>query len=354
MAESGQEKTEDATPRRRQDARKKGTVVKSQDLVGALSLLALLLAGPSAVKLMGTGFGEAMRIGIGTASNDGSLNMVREHFLATLRPTLPGLGLLVMTAMVVGVCANYAQVGFVLSAEAMSPRLEKIDPFKGAQRLFSARVLVEGFKAVLKTGLFGYIVWSSIQASWPDLVGLSKLKATDALAVTGGMMHGLMLKVVGVWLVLAAFDYFFQRKQIEKQLKMTKQEVRQEMKEMETSPELRAKMAERRRKLSRGRLSEAIKTADAIVTNPTHFSVAIQYEHGKMPAPIVVAKGQDWLALKIRELAAEHNVPVIPNPPLARALYKRCEVGDSVPRELFQAVAEVLAYVYRTVKRVKL
>jgi flagellar biosynthetic protein FlhB len=150
---------------------------------------------------------------------------------------------------------------------------------------------------------------------------------------------------------LAGIDYYFQRKQVDKQLRMSKQEVKQEMKEMEQSAELRGAIARKRRALSRSRMMEAVKKADVIVTNPTHFSIAIKYESGKMYAPQVVAKGADLVALKIREIAKEHKVPIVPNPPLARQLYKKCEVGDFVPREMFQAVAEVLAYVYRTMNR---
>lgn len=348
MAEQGQEKTEDATPRRRQEARKKGTVAKSHDLVGAATLFAMLLAAPFALKAIGTGLFESMTLGIGSATSDLSFETLRNHLILTIRPVVPGFAILVLTIMAVGVATNFAQVGFVPSFEAMAPKLEKIDPFKGFQRLFSARTFVEGAKAVIKTGVFSWIVWTSIESSWPQLVGLSKLQAPAALGVVGGMVHGLLLKIAGLWFALAALDYFFQRKQTEKQLRMTKQEVRQEMKEMETSPELRAKIAERRRKLLKGRLADNVAKADVIVTNPTHYSVAIQYEHGEMAAPIVVAKGQDWLALRIREIAKEEDIPIMPSPPLARSLYKQCEVGDPIPRDLFQAVAEVLAFVYRT------
>lgn len=349
MADSAQEKTEDATPRRRQEARKKGTVAKSQDLVGAASLFAILLAMPVAIRYLGQGFQEAMTLGFQNASREANLAMLQEHAWLVLRPTLPGLAIIAVAALTVGLVANFAQVGFVLSAEAMNPKLEKIDPIKGLKRLFSARTFVEGLKAILKATLFGVIGYTTIMANWSQLAALSTLSATDSLRVIGGTLHSLALKIAGAWLALAILDYIFQRKQTEKQLRMTKQEVRQEMKDMETSPELRAKLAERRRKLAKGKLSDSVRSADAIVTNPTHYAVAIQYKHGEMVAPIVVAKGQDWLALKIRELAATHDVPIIPNPPLARALYRRCDVGDMIPKELFKAVAEVLAYVYQSV-----
>jgi flagellar biosynthesis protein FlhB len=267
----------------------------------------------------------------------------------------PALALLpiAVTGVVIGLIANFVQVGFVLSGEPMVPNLQKVDPFKGFQRLFSRRSVFEGAKAAAKSCIFGYAAWSGIVASWPTLVGLSFGTPLAAVATVGGLIHGIFLRVAIAWLVLAALDYFFQRKQTNKQIMMTKQELKQEMKEMEGSPEVKAQMMQRRRKLVKGRMMDAVKKADVIVTNPTHYSVAIQYEQGKMPAPIVVAKGQDLIALKIREVAAEHRIPIVPNPPLARQLYKKCEIGDVVPRELFQAVAEVLAYVYRTLKRVR-
>jgi flagellar biosynthesis protein FlhB len=201
--------------------------------------------------------------------------------------------------------------------------------------------------------LFMYVGWTAIQGSWPIIVNLSGTTAVQTLVAVGGIMKSIALRIAFLWLVLGALDYFFQRKQVDKQLRMSKEELKQEMKESETSPELRMAQMARRRRLSKGRMMDAVKTADVIVTNPTHFAVAIKYEPNKSHAPIVVAKGADFLAAKIREVAGDNRIPIVPNPPLARALYKQCEIGDYVPRELFQAVAEVLAFVYRTLKKVK-
>jgi len=169
----------------------------------------------------------------------------------------------------------------------------------------------------------------------------------------GTLLRSIVIKVAISWLVLAAIDYFFQRKQVDKQLKMTKEEIKQEMKQAETSPELKAAQHRRRRQLSKGRMMQSVKKADVIITNPTHYAIALSYDSDKHTAPVVVGKGVDILAAKIREVAAENRVPIVPNPPLARALYKQCEIGDPVPKDLFQPVAEVLAYVYKTLKRIK-
>ncbi len=351
MAESAGEKTEEATPKRRLEARRKGTVAKSMDLTGAMGLLALVAVLPSALSMMGRGFMGGLTAGLQNLPKECSFEGARAFAWSVLQPSLGGIALLIATAMLVGVAANFAQVGFLVSGEAISPSLAKLNPMNGLKRLFSMRAGFEGAKAFAKSLIFGYLVWSSIQANWPTLMGLGYLPPIAALSATGGILKGIAMKIALVWLAMAALDYYFQRKQVDKQLRMTKDEVRREMKEQETSPELRAQMARRRRALSKNRVGDAVRNADVIVTNPTHYAVALKYDLGKSAAPEVVAKGVDFLAAKIRELAAEHRIPVVPNPPLARALYRQCEIGDQVPRELFQAVAEVLAYVYKTLKK---
>ncbi len=259
---------------------------------------------------------------------------------------------LLAVIMGVGLVANFAQVGFSMSGEALKPNFNKINPIQGFKRMFSATATMEGVKATVKSFLFGYLAWLCIRDRWDELVSLAGAPSYAMLATVGGLLHSILVRVGIAWLILAAADYLFQRKQVEKQLRMTKEEVKQEMKEQEQSPELRMAMMRARRRNSK-RMMQAVQTADAIITNPTHFSIAIKYEPGKSFAPQVVAKGQDLIALRIREIAKEHGVPIVPNPPLARQLYKKCEVGDFIPRDLFQAVAEVLAYVYRTVKSVR-
>jgi len=351
--QGGQEKTEDATPRRRRDARRKGTVAKSMDLTGALVLLAAVLVLPAAIGTMGTGFMSGMSSSMRDLPSDLNMASMANHCMRMLGPALPGLAMLVFTIMAVGVASNFAQVGFVLSGESLNPTFSKLNPLEGFKRLLSSRAIFDAAKATLKSGLFGYLVWSEISNHWDLLMGLSWLTPQGSMAAVGGLLRAIAIKVGISWLILAAVDYFFQRKQVDKQLKMTKEELKQEMKDAETSPELKAAQHRRRRQLSRGRMKQAVQTADVIITNPTHYAVAISYERDKHAAPVVVAKGADFLAAKIREFASESKVPIVPNPPLARALYKKCEIGDAVPKELFQPVAEVLAYVYRTIKGIR-
>jgi flagellar biosynthetic protein FlhB len=345
------ERTEEATPKRRLEARRKGTVAKSADLTASAVIVVMLMVLPSVLSNLGNAMTQSFRMSVERAPSDVSWHSLT-HFGSAVGvgPVLAVVPIMAV-ALVVGLGMNFAQVGFVLSGQALSPNFEKLNPLNGVKRLFSATAGVEGVKALLKTVLFATIAWTTIQANWNDLLSLGYAKPTTMFTVIGSVMHSIFLRVAIAWLVLAAIDYYFQRKQVDKQLRMTKQEIKQEMREQEVAPELKGFIARRRRAISRTRMMEAVKKADVIVANPTHFSIAIQYDPKSMYAPKVVAKGQDLIALKIREVAAENKVPIVPNPPLARQLYKKCEIGDYVPRDLFQAVAEVLAYVYRTMKR---
>ncbi|HWD39828.1 MAG TPA: flagellar biosynthesis protein FlhB [Fimbriimonas sp.] len=347
----GQERTEAATPRHRLEARKKGTVAQSRDLVNAATIITLLLVLPYAGSLLATGTISAMHDCLGSMPADTNPGHMGAFFVEATRPVLPGLCLIIGSLMVVAVAMNFAQVGFVLSGQALMPNFKKINPLTGFGRLFSRNSLFDTFKALFKMILFGLIAYMSIRGSWNELNSLDQLAPAQALSVIGAVLRTMGIRVALAWGVLAGVDYFFQRQQVDRQLRMTKEEVRREMREMEASPEMKAARNVRRRKLMRQRLKEAVASADVVVTNPTHYAVAIKYEPGKFHAPVVVAKGVDYLAAKIREEAAEAEVPIIPNPPLARALYRKCEVGDFIPRDLFQAVAEVLAHVYRILNK---
>lgn len=353
MPDTAQERTEEATPRRRLQARRKGTVARSNDLVGALVLLALVLVLPSAVSQLGRGFMQSMTDGFRSMPRDLSLETLGPYLGVVVQPVLLGLALILATTVAVGLVANFAQVGFVFSGEALAPNFNKINPASGLKRMFSFSSTFDGLKAAAKSALFMYIGWSAVSGAWPQIVMLGGMSPLHAMVTVGEILKGIAIRIAFAWLALAAIDYFVQRKQVDKQLRMTKEELKQEMKDAETSPELKAAQAARRRRLAKGRMMDAVKSADVIITNPTHYAVALNYDPEKSHAPIVVAKGADLLAARIREVAAENKVPVVPNPPLARALYRKCEIGDFVPRELFQAVAEVLAYVYRTIKQVR-
>jgi flagellar biosynthetic protein FlhB len=322
------------------------------DLTGSVVLLCIVLVLPTAISLLAQGLFTAFKSGFTSLGADLSTAALARRVVEVIEPVLPGLGLLIGCALVMGLTCNFSQVGFVLSGEALNPKWDRLNPAQGLKRILGLSGVMEGLKALLKSVLFGAIAYSVVRQNFEQLMVLAWLPPLTAMTVIGGVMRTMAIRVGLMWLALAALDYFYQRKRLDKQLRMTKEEVKQEMKEMEQSPELKRAIIIRRRRLSR-RMMAAVKNASVVVTNPTHYSVAIQYEAGKAHAPQIVAKGVDHLAFKIREIAAENQVPIVPNPPLARALYKHCEVGDFIPREYFQPVAEVLAYVYRTVKRLR-
>ena len=349
---SGQEKSEQPTDRRKKEARKKGTVAKSVDMISALVFISILMTLPSVMANGYKGFTHGFQTSLRVGALEPSLANVNRITFAALLPMLPPLLMVMAVAMTVGLVGNFAQVGFNLSGEAMKPNFNKINPANGLKRLFGKPAVFDLFKSLIKLFLFSFMVYTAIRDHWSEIGMIWSLTPIGAMSVVGGIIRTILLRVGVAWLALSVADYVFQKKQVNSQLMMTKDEVRQEMKDAESSPEMKGARMRMARKLSKMRMSQAVASADVIITNPTHFAVAIKYE-AKNHAPIVVAKGVDHLAFRIREIATESRVPIVENRPLARALYKQCEVGDFVPRELFQSVAEVLAYVYRTVKKVR-
>ena len=351
--QSGQERTEDATLKRRTDARKKGTVARSVELTSSLVLIVLLMAMPLAIGLLGKGFVNGFTNGMQTMPAEATSASILRYCFTVAQPCMAGLAVILGVALVLGVASNVAQVGFVISGESLAPNFAKLNPLEGFKRLLSANAVFDAGKALFKSLLFGFLAYSAVAASWGSLLGLGMVSAPAGLSATGAIARGMAFKVVAVWMGLAAADYFFQRKRVDKMLRMTKEEVKQEMRQQEQSPEIRGAIARKRRQMARGRMMQQLKKADVVITNPTHYAVALMYDHKKQIAPVVVAKGADILAARIRDVAKEHHIPIVPNPPLARALYRQCELGDIVPKELFQPVAEVLAYVYKTIKKVR-
>ena len=344
----GEERTESATPRRRDEARKRGQVAKSNDLASIAVLLGLLMA------LRGIG---------GTAGHilQGYFNGVFGHLdQATLSPSLAmqqggqafvtlakAVGPLVMLAMGLGMAANVAQTGPVWAVQGLKPDFNRLNPLTGLTRFVSPRSLVELFKSLYKIGLVGWIAYTTLRGAYPELLTMARLDVGQAALLIVDVVFRMALRVASAMLVLAAVDYGYQRWQHEKSLRMTKEEVRQEHKQTDGNPQLKSRIRARQRAIAKKRMMSDVPTADVVVTNPTHFAVALKYEANKMGAPRVVAKGQDVLAFKIREIAQANDVPIVENVALARALYKQVEIGREVPGDLYEAVAEVLAFVYQ-------
>ena len=348
----GQSKTEKATPKRREEARKKGQVAKSQDLNGATVMLAGLLV----LGIFGGAMAGRMQHAMVAALSHVSSPRVVERetigdlLMGALRDTGLAIAPVAVACLVAGLAASVVQVGFKPSLKAAAPDPKRINPINGLKQLLGPNALVEGGKSIVKVAVVSAIVAAALVPVLPELGAMVGMTPSQLAGELVGTIMGIAQRAAIAYLVIGLADVFWQRFRHEKSLRMDLQEVKEEQKQQQLPAEV--KMALRRRQMSaaRARMMAAVPDADVVVTNPTHFSVALKYD-GTKAAPEVVAKGQDILALRIRELAREHGVPVVPDPPLARSLHRSVEVGRQIPEELFAGVAQVLAYVYRVAGR---
>lgn len=347
------DKTERATPKRREEARRRGQVAKSVDLNGAVVLIAGLLAisllAPHTVAVAE----GALRAGLANVAHPQTLMTgagLQELFMATLRSLVLGIAPVALVCLVAGVLANVAQSGIKPATQALKPDPRRLNPVAGARNVFGTRLLFETAKNLAKVGVVGAIV---AQALIPRLTEVSATVGSSPAALAAllsKMVFAIAQRAALAYLVIAAVDYGYQRWRHEKSLRMSKEELREEMKSYSLPAEVKGALRRRQLQAARARMMAAVPQADVVVVNPTHFAVALKYD-GTRPAPECVAKGQDLIALQIRRLAEEHGVPVIEDRPLARGLHAAIEVGQIVPEELYQAVAQVLAYVYRVARR---
>lgn len=344
------EKTEKATPRRREEARKKGQVSKSNEIITVIVLTLSLLVLKMWLPQMMVEFKAFFANVFNYAGNDLTVENASLLIYEVLLLTLKMVGPVVLTALVAGYVANVGQVGFLFTTEPLKFDLNRINPISGLKRILSKRALAELVKSVLKTVLVGFIAVSFLLEQLPRLTVLMDYPLMSAITVVGDVIFSALWRIILVLLVLAVLDFAYQRYEYEQSLKMSKQEIKEEYKTIEGDPQLKAKIKERQRQLATRRMMHDVPKATVVITNPTHYAVALQYTEN-MSAPVVVAKGQDQIALKIKEIARENNVVMVENKPLARLLYQKVEIGEAIPAELYQAVAEVLAYVYRMKRR---
>ena len=343
------EKTEPATPKRREEARRKGNVAQTRDLPSVAVLVTALLAGGSflGMGLLHAVVDQARSAWGGLSLPPGNLADFHATWLRHLGGVaigaLPLLALLAASALLV----QLAQVGPLFSFEALQPKGERLDPIQGLKRMVNVDRLVELAKAALKISVVGGLAWWLVGAEVDSLLGLSGASLASSLGVAGALARRVALVVLGALAVMAAFDFVYQRWRWEQRLRMSKQEVRDELKQREGNPQIRSRFRSRQLELSRQRMIASVAEADVVVTNPTRYAVALRYERTAMSAPRVLAKGRGHVAQRIREQAERAGVPIVENPPLARALHRTAEVGRDIPEALFQAVAEVLAFVYR-------
>ncbi len=341
------ERTEQATPRKRKQAREKGTVARSVDLNSSSVMFALAIFLPTLAAGVGSAMLQSMRNGLQVQDATADVAAIGRHLWSILQPLILPLLPILLIGVITGVSVGFMQVGFKPSIQPLQPKFERINPINGFKRLLSKQSAFEFFKTCTKMLLIAYIVFADIRSNQNELLGLSGMGPTQSVAWVGQFLAGIFLKVAMAWLVLGVIDYLFQRKVVEKQIMMTKDEVKREMKETETSPELRSEMHRRRQRLARSRMMQNVKHADVVITNPTEYAIALKYDPKKNASPVCLAKGRHLTAERIREEAKKARVPIVPNPPLARSLFDQVDVGEQIPPKLFQAVAEVLAYVFR-------
>ncbi|MDY0389333.1 MAG: flagellar biosynthesis protein FlhB [Desulfobulbus oligotrophicus] len=346
------ERTETPSAKRRADFRKKGQVAQSREVQTAAMFTLILLFWMGFAPIFWAEIREAVAA-IWRASGEyavtpSSIMQLAYYLGATLAFTLLPLFLM---ALLIGFFASFLQIGWLFTTQPLLPDLKKLDPIKGMARLFSKRSLMEVIKSLLKVGLIGWVAFKTVQSEFDKVLLLTDAPVEHTIIFLAKTAALVMAKVAGVMIVLAVLDYAFVRWEMEQKMKMTKQEQKEEMKETEGDPHIKSKIRSIQQQMARQRMMAAVPTADVVITNPTHYAVAIRYDATSMSAPVVLAKGRDLVAKKIREIAKDHHVPLVENPPVARLLHSRVEVGQTVPEELFRAVAEILAYVYSLKRR---
>ncbi len=349
MAEDLGERTEDATPKRKQEAREEGNVAKSHDLSGALTLLlATLIVWGFAMTMFWQGRdlldGALRDDAIGSPiSVPGAREATSRLGLAALQMAAPVL----LLAWAAAYLSQFVQVGWLFVPKGVQPNAGKLNPIRGFQRIFGLSGVFKSGLDSLKVAIVLVIAIVTAIAYAPEIVVLPYLPATSALREVGMMMLDLAMRVLAVLVTLGLLDYLYQRWKHNRDLRMTRQQVKDEMKESDGDPETKRRRMRIQRQIAMQRISAAVPQADVVVTNPEHISIAIQYDAAKMLAPRVVAKGADHLALRIRIIAMQHGIPIVERKPLARALYKQVEINQEIPAEFYKAMAEILAYVYR-------
>lgn len=346
------EKSEKATPKRRSDERKKGNIFQSKDAVSVAVLLtsfySLQFYFPSIISnlinLINSMFDQIVQI---KSLSIESIQLI--YIQVTIVFLIIALPLLIVS-MGTNIIAVGAQTRFLYSMSTIKFKLERLDLLKGIQKLFSLRSLVDLFKSILKILILAAIVYSTLKPRMNSLIGLFDMEFMQVLVFLGQTIMSVVTSVGMFFIFLALADYAYQWYEYEKNIRMSKQDIKEEYRQMEGDPQIKGKIKERQRLMSQRRMMQNVPKADVIIRNPTHYAIAVQYEMGKQRAPIILAKGMDNVALKIIEVAEKHKIPSIENKPLARGLYESVEIDQEIPEKYYHAVAEVLAFVYQLKK----
>jgi len=347
---SGGEKTEDATSKKLTDSRKEGQVAKSTELITATSLLALFLSLKVFVGYIGNSFLESFN-----KIYDNIEKIAGEDFtIATAQLLLQDALISILTiafplliiSVIVSIIVNLAQVKWQISGKPLQPKLSKFNPINGFKKMFSKDKIVELFKDVLKIGVIIYIAYDTLKDQNKTVLKLYDIELNQAIKLIGTVVIQLGVNISTVFIIIGVADYVYQKMKFKKDMRMTKQEVKDEYKQSEGDPLVKSKIRAKMRESSQRRMMQQLPEADVVITNPTHFAVALKYDKEKAEAPILIAKGADYLAEKIKEIARENKIVIVENKPLARMLYYNVEIDKEIPQELYQMTAEVLAYVY--------
>ena len=349
--DNDQDKTEDPTPRRREEAREEGQVARSQDLSAAVLLAGMLVLmwplGPGLWSALEKVARQSLGAELGRVESTPGEAAWRLSAVA-LREVAAGLAPLLIAVVVIAVLVNAGQVGLRLSTKKLQPNPGVLNPISGFKKLFfESRTYFTFGLNVLKLLLVAAVAWWAVGGALPQIVGLQRLTPAQAVGAGGRVVFLVGIKVALALLVLSLLDYAYQKWKHEQDLKMTKQQVKEEMRRMEGDPQVKQRRRQLALQRAMGRLAADVPTADVVVTNPTHFAVAVKYDDDRMRAPRVVAKGGDLMAQRIREIAAANGVAIVERPPLARGLFAAVEVGHEIPEDFYGPVAEILAYVYR-------
>lgn len=349
----GGEKTEPATTKKLDDARKEGNVAKSKDIVSAVALLTSFVVLKVTIGNIGTGLMGIYTLAynrIALFANPGSdeinynsvVSIAKDMAIEGFKLVIPIFALMFIIAFV----GDLVQVKWKITAKPLQPKASKINPLKGFKRIFSMQSVVNFAKSLALVTIISFMVFQTIKTKRGVLFNLYEISLPEALGVIGNLVFSIAIKICAVYLIVGVADFTYQKIKFKNDMMMTKQEVKDEFKDAEGDPKIKGQIKQRMRQASMRRMMQDLPNADVVITNPTHFAVALKYESGKNEAPVVLAKGEDYLAQKIKEKARENNIEIVENKPLARALYANVDVGQEIPEELYQAVAEVLAYVY--------
>ncbi len=350
----GGEKTEQPTAKKKEDARKEGQVAKSKEIENAFSLLALFLVLKFWVGTLGGNLQNMFRLVYDDIPTyiknfNGHVNAtdIINLYIQVLIQIVIFMAPVLIIAFIVSFVCDVAQVGWHPTGKPLQPKFNKLNPISGFKKIFSKNAVVELIKSILKIGLVLIVVWTYLKKNANGLLLLYDMNLKAGIAATGTLVTDLGIRVAATYLIIAFADLAYQLWKHNDDLKMTKQEVKDEYKQQEGDPQVKGRIRQKMREVSQRRMMQNLPKADVVITNPTHFAVAVMYDADRYDAPMVIAKGADYLAAKIKEAARENDIEIVENKPLARMLYANVEVGELIPPELYQSVAEVLAFVYK-------